>query len=51
MTGSTLLAVVFLQHPGPGQAQRFIGLFAGLSIAALVGIVANTRIADRRASA
>ncbi|HLL49067.1 MAG TPA: hypothetical protein VK356_00240, partial [Thermomicrobiales bacterium] len=49
VTGSTLLAVVFVQHPAMGQAKPFVALFAGLSIVALLGIVANARIADRRA--
>jgi MFS transporter, DHA2 family, methylenomycin A resistance protein len=48
VTGSTLLAVVFVQRPTFGQADRFVGLFAGLSIFALVGIAANARIAERR---
>ena len=49
VTGSTLLAVVFVQHPAMGQAKPFVALFAGLSIVGLLGIVANARIADRRA--
>ncbi len=48
VTGSTLLAVVFVQRPTMGQTERFVGLFAGLSIFALVGITANARIAKRR---
>ena len=47
VTGSTLLAVAFVQRPAPGQADRFVLLFAGLSAAALIGIVANARVADQ----
>lgn len=47
VTGSTVLAAVFVQHPAAGQATPFVALFAGLSGAALLGIVVNARIADR----
>lgn len=45
--GSTILALVFIQHPAPGETTRFVALFAGLSVVAVFGIVANTRIAAR----
>jgi sugar phosphate permease len=47
VTGSTVLAVAFVAPPLPGEAARFVVLFAGLSVAALVGIVANARVAER----
>jgi EmrB/QacA subfamily drug resistance transporter len=47
VTGSTILAVAFVEPPLPGQADRFVLLFAGLSVAALVGIMANARVAER----
>jgi EmrB/QacA subfamily drug resistance transporter len=47
VTGSTILAIAFVDPPLPGQAERFVVLFAGLSVAALVGILANARVAER----
>jgi EmrB/QacA subfamily drug resistance transporter len=47
VTGSTILAIAFVQHPASGQADRVVALFAGLSLVALVGIFANARIASR----
>jgi EmrB/QacA subfamily drug resistance transporter len=47
VTGSTILAVAFVEPPLPGQTDRFVLLFAGLSVAALVGILANARLAER----
>ena len=47
VTGSTVLAVVFVQPPSTGQVGHFIGLFIGLSIAALAGIAVNAHIAER----
>lgn len=47
VTGSTVLATLFVQHPVAGQATPFVALFAGLSVVALLGIIANARIADR----
>jgi EmrB/QacA subfamily drug resistance transporter len=47
VTGSTVLAIAFVEHPILGQSGRFVALFAGLSIVALVGIAVNARIADR----
>jgi MFS family permease len=48
VTGSTLLAIVFVQHPNMGEADRFVTLFLGLSVVALAGIAVNARIADRQ---
>jgi EmrB/QacA subfamily drug resistance transporter len=47
VTGSTVLAIVFMQRPEFGQVGQFVGLFIGLSLVALVGIAANARIAER----
>lgn len=47
VTGSTVLALLFVQRPTPGDAAPFVFLFAGLSVVALLGIVANARVADR----
>lgn len=48
VVGSSLLAVVFATRPDPGESHRFVLLFAGLSVAALIGIAANARVAARR---
>ena len=50
VTGSTLLAIAFVQRPAMGQTDRFVVLFAGLSIIAFAGIAASARIADRGGS-
>jgi MFS family permease len=50
VTGSTVLALVFIQRPEVGQAAPFVALFAGLSLVAALGIIANARIADRAGS-
>jgi EmrB/QacA subfamily drug resistance transporter len=47
VTGSTLLAVAFVQRPALGHVERFVLLFAGLSLVAMVGLAANARIVDR----
>jgi hypothetical protein len=47
VTGSTILAIAFVAPPLRGQSDRFVLLFAGLSVAALVGIAANARVAAR----
>lgn len=47
VAGSTVLALVFIQRPEVGQAAPFVGLFAGLSLVAALGIIANARIAER----
>jgi EmrB/QacA subfamily drug resistance transporter len=48
VAGATVLAIVFTADPAPGDTSRFQWLFAGLAIAALAGVVANSRIAPRR---
>jgi predicted MFS family arabinose efflux permease len=45
--GSTVLALLFVQHPQPGAAGPFVALFAGLSLVALLGVWANARVAER----
>jgi len=47
VTGSSVLAIVFTRKPVPGDADRFALLFAGLAIAAVLGLLVNTRIAPR----
>ena len=44
--GSSVLAMVFVQKPGPGENERFLLLFSGLSVAAVIGLFVNTRIAE-----
>lgn len=48
VAGSTVLAVVFSRRPGSGEDGRFISLFAGLSLAAFLGVLVNSRVASRR---
>jgi EmrB/QacA subfamily drug resistance transporter len=48
VVGSSLLAIVFATRPNLGESHRFVLLFAGLTVAALIGIAANGRIASRR---
>lgn len=48
VAGSSILAVVFLQNPNPGEANRFFALFAGLAAVAAIGLLVNTRVAARR---
>ena len=45
--GSSILAALFAQHSDDLSNDRFLVLFAGLSVAAIGGIVANSRIASR----
>jgi EmrB/QacA subfamily drug resistance transporter len=45
--GSTVLALLFVQHPRPGMAGPFVALFAGLTVVALLGVWANARVAAR----
>lgn len=45
--GATILAVVFASDPKPGDSATFSYLFMGLAVAALAGIVVNSRIAPR----
>ena len=47
VAGSTALALVFVDPPRPGHAAPFVALFAGLIVVALLGILANMRIAAR----
>ena len=47
VTGSTILAVAFVAPPLPGDGDRFVLLFAGLSVVALAGIGVNARVAER----
>ncbi|MFT4038612.1 MAG: MFS transporter [Thermomicrobiales bacterium] len=49
VAGSTVLALLFVQHPQPGAAGPFVALFAGLGVAALLGVWANARVAERGA--
>lgn len=51
VTGSTVLAILFVQHPAPGDAGPFVALFAGLSVVALIGVAVNARVAERQAAA
>lgn len=45
--GSSILAVVFVSQPNAGEANRFVALFVGLAAVAVLGLLANTKIADR----
>lgn len=47
VTGSTILAIAFVATPLPGEADRFVLLFAGLSVVALAGIAINAQVAER----
>jgi MFS family permease len=47
VTGSTVLAIVFVQRPEFGEVGQFVGLFIALSLVALAGVAANARIAAR----
>ncbi len=47
VVGSSLLAAMFAQGSGTGSADRFVALFAGLSFAAVLGLVANSLISER----
>lgn len=47
VAGSTALAIVFADSPRAGEATPFVRLFAGLVLVALLGAVANSRIAGR----
>ena len=49
--GSIILAVAFVQPSDTDDNERFIALFAVLAAVAMAGIVANSRITDRRSSA
>jgi hypothetical protein len=47
VAGSSVLAIVFAQKPNAGESGRFVALFAGLAVAALLGLAVNTRVAAR----
>jgi DHA2 family methylenomycin A resistance protein-like MFS transporter len=47
VAGSSVLAIVFAQKPNAGESDRFVALFAGLAVAALLGLAVNTRVAAR----
>jgi len=40
----------FVQKPGSGVGGHFLLLFSALSIAALIGLLVNMRIAERKLS-
>jgi MFS family permease len=46
--GSSVLAIVFVHRPRTGEDVRFIALFAGLALAALLGVLVNGRVEARR---
>ncbi len=48
VAGSTVLAALFAQRSGDATGGRFVLLFAGLSVVAGGGVVANSLIAARR---
>jgi EmrB/QacA subfamily drug resistance transporter len=50
VVGSTVLALMFTHEVNPDDTRAFALLFGGLSIAALPGVLANTRVADRHIS-
>lgn len=49
VVGSTILALAFARPGDADDGGRFIALFAVLAVVALVGIVASSRITERRA--
>lgn len=46
--GTTILAIVFANTPDSGDSQTFRYLFMGLAVAALAGVLVNSRIAPRQ---
>lgn len=46
--GASLLAAMFAHGSGAGSGGRFVALFAGLSFASVFGLVASSRIAERK---
>jgi len=48
VVGTTILAIVFANNPGPGDSGTFVALFAGLSMATFAAIFVNTRVAPRK---
>ncbi len=51
IVGSSLLAAMFANGSGAGSGGRFVTLFAGLSIAAAGGVLANALVAERKPNA
>lgn len=49
--GSSVLAMLFARQPGAGDAAQFVGLFAGLALVSIAGLVAHANIAVRDPSA
>jgi DHA2 family methylenomycin A resistance protein-like MFS transporter len=47
VTGSSVLAMLYVQKPNAGESGRFVGLFAGLAVMAALGLLVNTRVASR----
>jgi MFS family permease len=47
VTGSSILAIMFARRPDAAESDRFVALFIGLTVAALVGVMVNSRIAAR----
>jgi EmrB/QacA subfamily drug resistance transporter len=50
VTGASVLAIVLAQKPNLGEDERFAWLFAGLAIAAALGILVNGMLSDQRDS-
>ncbi|MBX3069338.1 MAG: MFS transporter [Thermomicrobiales bacterium] len=48
--GATILAMVFVSDPQPGDTRTFQWLFAGLALVAVIGIAINSQVAAREAS-
>jgi EmrB/QacA subfamily drug resistance transporter len=46
--GSSILAVLFAQSPELDEVGRFVFLFVGLTLAAIVGVLVNSRFAAHR---
>jgi MFS family permease len=51
VAGSSILAVMFARDVEPGRALPFALLFGGLAVAALLGVLVNSRVADPRPTA
>ena len=49
VTGASVLAMAFVVQPDTGDTDRFVILFSGLALVAAISILANNRVADRRA--
>lgn len=46
VTGASILAVVLAARPSVGDDGRFVGLFVGITVAAVVGVFVNSVIGD-----